>query len=282
MKIVTTIAEVRKEINKARQNGKTIGFVPTMGALHNGHVSLVEKAVSQCDYVVVSIFVNPIQFGPGEDLDSYPRTIEADGDKCRKAGAKLIFAPTVEEMYPIANRSWVNVSGPLTEILCGASRPCHFRGVTTVCTKLFNIVLPDKAYLGQKDAQQLAVLRAMVQDLNMPLELVGCPIIREESGLAMSSRNNYLSEVERQKACILHKSLMECQANFDAGQRNTAKLKQIIRDTIQRCDIAIIDYIEIVDNNTFEQIDMIDSEALAAIAVRIGPARLIDNIVLKP
>jgi pantoate--beta-alanine ligase len=280
MKTVTTVNEVRELVSKARSEGKSIGLVPTMGALHRGHCSLVEKAVSECGYVVVSIFVNPTQFGPNEDLDAYPRTLEADGELCRKAGAALIFAPSASEMYPERLTTWVVVEGPLTETLCGASRPGHFRGVTTVCAKLFNIVRPDRAYFGRKDAQQLAVIRTMVRNLNMPLEIVPCETVREESGLAMSSRNEYLSPEQRSEAVVLNKALKACKAAFDSGEKNTGTLKTLMREILGGCSEGKIDYAEIVDALTFERIDTIERPALAALAVRIGPARLIDNITL--
>ncbi|MGE4286015.1 MAG: pantoate--beta-alanine ligase [Phycisphaerae bacterium] len=281
MKTVTTVNEVRELVSKARSEGKSIGLVPTMGALHRGHCSLVEKAVSECGYVVVSIFVNPTQFGPNEDLDAYPRTLEADGELCRKAGAALIFAPSASEMYPERLTTWVVVEGPLTETLCGASRPGHFRGVTTICAKLFNIVRPDRAYFGRKDAQQLAVIRTMVRNLNMPLEIVPCETVREESGLAMSSRNEYLSPEQRSEAIVLNKALKACKAAFDSGEKNTGTLKTLMREILGGCSEGIIDYAEIVDALTFERIDTIERPALAALAVRIGPARLIDNITLR-
>ncbi len=280
MEILKTIEDTRNRISRAKSEGLTIGFVPTMGALHAGHVSLMEQAKRETGFVVVSIFVNPTQFGPTEDLDAYPRDLEADAAKCEKAGVDLIFAPTVAEMYPIKNRTWVNLEGELTETLCGGKRPGHFRGVTTVCTKLFNIVLPDVAFFGQKDAQQVAVIKAMVADLNMPLKIRVCPIIREESGLAMSSRNSYLSAQQRQEATILYKSLTKCRELFDGGCRDTKKLKNEIISTLKTYDKAEIDYVEIVDFGTLKNIDKIEKTALAAIAVKIGTTRLIDNILL--
>ncbi|MFI4913161.1 MAG: pantoate--beta-alanine ligase [Sedimentisphaeraceae bacterium JB056] len=281
MKIVKTIDEVRLQVAAAKKNGKKIGFVPTMGALHAGHLSLMNQAKDECGYVIVSIFVNPTQFGPSEDFSSYPRDLSADAEKCKSVGIDLIFAPEVEEMYPVKNRCWVTVEGKLTDSLCGANRPGHFRGVTTVCTKLFNIVQPDIAFFGQKDAQQAAVLKAMVKDTNLPLEVRVCPIIREKSGLAMSSRNDYLSAEERQQASILYKSLCKCEDSYNSGCKNVEKLKETIKSTIAECKIAQPDYIEIVDFETLEPIETVERTALAAIAVKIGPARLIDNVLLK-
>jgi pantoate--beta-alanine ligase len=280
METVKTINEVRAKVACARKEGKIIGFVPTMGALHTGHLSLMQQARSECDYVVVSIFVNPTQFGPGEDFDAYPRDLETDGAKCESAGVDLIFAPTVDQMYPVKNRCWVTVEGKLSEGLCGAGRPGHFRGVTTVCTKLFNIVRPDIAFFGQKDAQQVAVLKAMVQDTNLPLEIRVCPIIREKNGLAMSSRNDYLTDLQRKEAAILYKSLCKCRELYESGCRDATMLKNAIRATLESCPDAKIEYIELVDFETLEPVDTVRGTALAAIAVKIGPARLIDNILL--
>lgn len=280
MEIVNTIQTVREKVAAAKAKGYIVGFVPTMGALHAGHVSLMEQAARKCDFIVASIFVNPTQFGPGEDLDGYPRDLDTDAGKCEAAGIDLIFAPSVEEMYPIKNRCWITVESELTERLCGANRPGHFRGVTTVCTKLFNIVQADMAFFGQKDAQQVAVIKAMVADTNLPLQIEVCPIIREESGLAMSSRNEYLSSEQRKQAAVLYESLQLCRKMYDNGCRDTALLKEAIHSTIATCQIAKVDYIEIVDFATLRDIDKIETPALAAIAVKIGPARLIDNMLL--
>ncbi|AQQ70395.1 Pantothenate synthetase [Limihaloglobus sulfuriphilus] len=281
MDIAEKIEEIKVLTRKARTSGKSIGFVPTMGALHAGHVSLIEAACSRTDYVVVSIFVNPVQFSPGEDLENYPRTLEDDRAKCQSAGADLIFVPSVKEMYPDKLQSWVEVEGQLTENLCGKSRPGHFRGVTTVCAKLFNIVMPDIAFFGRKDAQQAAVLKKMVKDLNMPLQLQVCPIIREKSGLAMSSRNKYLSDKERQDAAVLYQSLVKCREMVDSGTRNARLLVDTMRKMISNVDGAEIDYIQIVDPDTLEDVDTVEKQAMAALAVKIGPARLIDNIMLN-
>ena len=281
MKIVKTIQEVRNEVKSWRKEGLTVGLVPTMGYLHEGHKSLIDRAVSECDRVVVSDFVNPMQFGPTEDLASYPRDIDADAKLCEAAGANLIFHPEPEEMYKDGFCSFVDMTG-LTNALCGLSRPVHFRGVCTVVSKLFNIVQPDKAYFGEKDAQQLAVVKRMVKDLNMPLEIVGCPIIREADGLAKSSRNTYLSEEGRKQAVILSKSIFLGKKMVEDGERDPEKVKKAMRDLIENQPMAKIDYVEIVDNTTMQSIEKIEGEILCAIAVKIGDeARLIDNFILK-
>ena len=277
MKVSNTIELVRQLVKNARKGGKTIGFVPTMGALHAGHVSLIEAARQKCDYVVVSIFVNPTQFGPNEDFDKYPRPIEEDLKKCEEAGADLVFNPTPREMYPEKNITWVNVE-KLTDNLCGRSREGHFRGVTTVCAKLFNIVTPDFAFFGQKDAQQAIVIKRMVADLNMPLEIVVCPIVREENGLAMSSRNKYLSPQEREDAAYIYKSLLKCGEMIDEGCRKTETIIAQMRNILEQKVSIKIEYVSIVDEKTLENIEIIQDKALAAIAVRIGSTRLIDNI----
>ena len=279
MEIAKAINLVRENIKEAKKQGKTIGLVPTMGALHEGHISLVEAAKKKCDYVVVSIFVNPTQFGPSEDFEKYPRPIEDDLQKCEKAGVDLVFNPSATEMYPEKNISWVNVE-EITNHLCGLSRPGHFRGVTTVCAKLFNIVTPDFAFFGQKDAQQAIVIKRMVADLNMPLEIVVCPIIREGNGLALSSRNKYLSEKDREDASYIYKSLQKCKELVDSGCRNTETILNEMRNILMRKDYIKIEYISIVDQKTLENIDYIKNNALAAIAVRIGTTRLIDNFPL--
>jgi len=276
MKVSQTIDSVREKVKDARKQGKTIGLVPTMGALHEGHISLVEAARKKCDFVVVSIFVNPTQFGPAEDFDKYPRPIEDDLKKCEQAGVDLVFNPSPNEMYPEKVITWVNVE-KITENLCGSSRPGHFRGVTTVCSKLFNIVTPDMAFFGQKDAQQSIVIKRMVADLNMPLEIVVCPIIREENGLAMSSRNKYLSEQEKEDASYIYKSLQKCMEMIDSGSRETETLINEMRTILKAKKSIKVEYISIVDEKTLENIDKIQGKSLAAIAVRIGSTRLIDN-----
>ena len=277
MELVRTIESVRQSVAAARAEAKSIGFVPTMGALHAGHVSLIEEAVRRCDFVVVSIFVNPTQFGPGEDFDKYPSDLEGDMSICARAGVDLVFAPGASEMYHEANITWVDVE-KLTLNLCGRLRPGHFRGVTTVCAKLFNIVSPDVAFFGQKDAQQAIVIKRMVADLNMPLEIVVCPTVREPDGLAVSSRNQYLTDSERKDALLLSAALAECEKMVSKGERDCAKLIEAMRAVISRSSKIEIDYISIVDTTTLADIDIIKDKALVALAAKIGSTRLIDNI----
>lgn len=280
MKIVETIAEVREQVKQWRKEGLTVGLVPTMGYLHEGHKSLIDRAVAENDRVVVSVFVNPMQFGPSEDLESYPRDMDRDAALCEKAGASLIFHPDPSEMYHKDFSSFVDMT-TLTGGLCGKTRPIHFRGVCTVVSKLFNIVAPDKAYFGQKDAQQLAVIRHMVSDLNFGIEIVGCPIIREEDGLAKSSRNTYLSAQEREAALILSKSLAKGKEALKAGEVDAAKIRQIILDEIATEPLAKVDYVEVVDWNTLEPVETVKEPVLVAMAVYIGKTRLIDNFITE-
>lgn len=279
MRIVSTVEEVREQVKEWRAEGFSVGLVPTMGYLHEGHKSLIDKAVRQNDKVVVSVFVNPIQFGPTEDLATYPRDIERDAALCENAGAALIFHPEKENMYFDDFCTYVDMEN-LTKGLCGKSRPTHFRGVCTVVSKLFNIVQPDRAYFGQKDAQQLAVVRRMVRDLNFDLEIIGCPIIREEDGLAKSSRNTYLSAEERKAAVVLHKSLEKGERMLRGGEKDAEKIKQAIREVILAEPLAKIDYVEVVDFDTLESVETADGEVLTAIAVYIGKTRLIDNVIV--
>jgi len=279
MEITKTIEEIRGLAKAARSKGKKIGLVPTMGALHVGHISLFEAAAKNCDFVVVSIFVNPIQFGPGEDFEKYPRPMEADLKICREAGVDVVFAPEPEQMYPAENITWVNVE-KLTEPLCGRSRPGHFRGVTTVCAKLFNIVAPDAAYFGQKDAQQAIVIKRMAADLNMPLEIVICPTVREPNGLAVSSRNQYLTEQQKKDAAHIYKSLQTCRRLIDAGTTETRQIIAEMQKILQQIPSGQIEYVSIVDAETLDSIEKIEGKILAAVAVKLGPARLIDNILL--
>lgn len=279
MQIVSTVDEVREQVNAWRKEGLKVGLVPTMGYLHEGHKSLIDKAVEENDKVVVSIFVNPIQFAPNEDLATYPRDLERDSILCENAGASLIFHPEKENMYFDDFCTHVDMDG-LTKGLCGKTRPTHFRGVCTVVAKLFNIVKPDKAYFGQKDAQQLAVIRRMVRDLNFDLEIVGCPIIREEDGLAKSSRNTYLSAEERQAATILHKGLETGEKLVKAGEKNTEKITAAIREVIESEPLAKIDYVEAVDFDSIEEVKEIKGATLFAVAVYIGKTRLIDNTII--
>jgi pantoate--beta-alanine ligase len=279
MEIAETIQSVRALVKAARKEGKTIGLVPTMGALHSGHMSLVEAANKQTDFVVVSIFVNPSQFGPDEDFENYPRDLKADAKACEKAGVDVIFAPTVRQMYPRENLTWVNVE-KLTEPLCGRSRPGHFRGVTTVCTKLFNIVMPDVAFFGQKDAQQAIVIKRMVDDLNMPLEIVVCPTVREETGLAISSRNIYLTETEKKDSTVLYEALQKCREMIQKGVTNSRALITEMRSIIEQVPSAKIDYVIIVDAETLQEVARAEGKILVALAVHIAQARLIDNILM--
>ena len=279
MKIVSTIEEVRAQLKEWKKEGQSIGFVPTMGYLHEGHMSLIDAA-GENDKVVVSIFVNPMQFGPTEDLASYPRDLEHDAKLCEEHGVDLIFHPTPEEMYGDQFYSYVDMD-VLTKELCGLSRPVHFRGVCTVVTKLFNIVTPDRAYFGQKDAQQLAVIKRMVKDLNMPLTITGCPIIREADGLAKSSRNTYLSIEERKAALVLSRSIFLGKEMVEKGERDCKRILAAMTAEIEKEPLAKIDYVKIVDLDTMQQVEKIDRGILAAIAVYIGKTRLIDNFMYE-
>ncbi|MBN1508532.1 MAG: pantoate--beta-alanine ligase [Sedimentisphaerales bacterium] len=280
MQVAKTTAEIRACVAQARQAGKTVGFVPTMGALHDGHVPLIEAARKRCGCVVVSIFVNPTQFGPSEDFSKYPRPFEKDRAICEKHGVDVIFAPEVAEMYPRESLTRVNVE-KLTERLCGAFRPGHFRGVTTVCAKLFNIVGPDVAFFGQKDAQQALVIRRMVADLNMPLEIVVCPTVREPDGLAMSSRNQYLSPGERKDATRIYESLERCRTLIDAGERAAGVIRDRMREVLQRMADTKIEYVSISDAETLDEVEQVRGRILVAVAVRMKSARLIDNILVE-
>lgn len=279
MKICYTVDDVRKEVKEWKKQGLSVGFVPTMGYLHEGHRSLMEAARKENDKVVVSIFVNPMQFGPTEDLESYPRDLDKDSKLCEGVGVDLIFHPEPEEMYPEGFCSYVDMNGLTTE-LCGKSRPIHFRGVQTVVLKLFNIVTPDNAYFGQKDAQQLAVVTQMVKDLSVDTKIHGCPIIREEDGLAKSSRNTYLSETERQAALILSQSLQVGKALIEQGETDATVVKKAISDKIATEPLARIDYVDVVDFDTITPIEQIKGNTLVAIAVYIGKTRLIDNFII--
>lgn len=276
MIIVKTIKEVREKVKEWRDAGLSVGLVPTMGYLHEGHASLIKTSSSANDRTVVSVFVNPIQFGPGEDLESYPRDIEHDSEIAQAAGADLIFNPEPEEMYLDNFSTFVDMTG-LTEELCGLSRPGHFRGVCTVVTKLFNIVKPDRAYFGKKDAQQLAVIRHMVQDLNVDIEVVGCPIVREEDGLAKSSRNTYLSPEERKAAVVLSKSINAGKEMVKSGEKDVGIILAKMQEIIEAEPLAKIDYIKMVDADTIKQTKTIEAPAICAMAVYIGKTRLIDN-----
>lgn len=280
MMIVKTVEEVRAQVKAWRAQGLTVGLVPTMGYLHEGHQSLIARSVAENDRTVVSDFVNPIQFGPTEDLATYPRDIDRDAALCESTGADLIFHPEADEMYAPDFCTYVDMDH-LTKGLCGKTRPTHFRGVCTVVSKLFHIVQPDRAYFGQKDAQQLAVIRRMVRDLNMPLEIIGCPIIREEDGLAKSSRNTYLNAEERKAALCLSRGLNKGRAAIEAGETDAAKVRAIITEEIQAEPMSRIDYVEIVDWNNLEPVDSTEGSILAAVAVYIGKTRLIDNFIIE-
>lgn len=276
MKIVNTVSEIREIIKDWRKQGFSIGFVPTMGYLHEGHASLIKASSASNDKTVVSVFVNPMQFGVNEDLASYPRDIVHDSQVVEESGGDIIFNPEPEEMYHTGFSSFVDMS-ILTEELCGLSRPVHFRGVCTVVTKLFNIVKPDRAYFGQKDAQQLAVIKHMVDDLNMDIEIIGCPIVREESGLAKSSRNTYLNEEEKNASLILSKTIFMGAEMVKNGEKDCKVILDTMKKNIESEPLARIDYVKIVDALTMQQIDTLDRPALCAMAVYIGKTRLIDN-----
>jgi pantoate--beta-alanine ligase len=279
MRICTTIEDLRAACRAARAGGKRLGFVPTMGALHDGHLSLVRAARASCDVVAASIFVNPTQFGPNEDLAKYPRTFERDRNFLEKEGVKLLFAPSVEEMYPAGAVTWVTVEG-LSGKLDGRSRPGHFRGVTTVVAKLFHIVEPDAAFFGQKDAAQVAIIRRMVRDLNFPVQIVACPIVREADGMAMSSRNAYLDAQQRQRALVLHRALLRVKKLWDAGEGAAGKLVAAGREEFVAEKSVRLEYFEIVDPNSLDPVENAAEGALVAVAAFVGPTRLIDNILL--
>jgi pantoate--beta-alanine ligase len=279
MQVAETVSAVRRFLTPLRRGGKSIGMVPTMGALHVGHLSLIAAARRACDVVVVSIFVNPTQFGPQEDLEAYPRPLEADLQQCRAAGVDLVFHPPVHEMYPSMNQTWVRVEG-ITEPLCGRRRPGHFQGVTTVCAKLFHIVQPDQAFFGQKDAQQALVIRRMVADLNVPLEIVVCPTVREEDGLAVSSRNTYLTPEERAQAPTIYRSLQACRERMLAGERNRRTLERTLHEDLAEVAGARIDYAAILEAESLKPLESVRGRVLVAVAVQLASARLIDNIVV--
>lgn len=279
MKISKTISETRQLVKEWKEQGLSVALVPTMGYLHEGHRSLIDRARKENDRVVVSIFVNPMQFGPTEDLDNYPRDLERDSKICEDGGVDLIFHPETSEMYPEPFCGFVDMH-TLPEKLCGASRPIHFKGVQTVVTKLFHIIPAHRAYFGQKDAQQLAIIRRMVIDLNFDIEIIGCPIIREEDGLAKSSRNTYLSKEERKQAVILNASLEAAMEAISAGEQNTNTIKSIITDKLHTCPLARIDYVEVVSFDNIQPISTIEGSVLIAIAVYIGTTRLIDNRII--
>jgi pantoate--beta-alanine ligase len=279
MKICKTIEEMRAASRAARGGGKRLGFVPTMGALHEGHLSLVRAAKASCEVVAASIFVNPTQFGATEDLAKYPRTFERDRELLEREGVELVFAPSVEEMYPAGATTWVTVEG-LSDRLDGRSRPGHFRGVTTVVAKLFHIVEPDAAFFGQKDAAQVAIVRRMVRDLNFPVGIVACPIVREADGLAMSSRNAYLDLAQRKQALVLHRALMRVKKLWESGEGCAENLIAAGLEEVAREESVRLDYFEIVDAENLCRVEKVGSGALVAVAGFVGTTRLIDNILL--
>lgn len=279
MKLITSPSEIQSYCRLALAEGKTIGLVPTMGFLHEGHLSLMRPARGENDLLVVSIFVNPTQFGPNEDYKAYPRDLQRDSEMAAGVGVDVIFSPTAKDMYPGGYDTFINVEH-ITEKMCGASRPEHFRGVTTVVAKLFNLVQPHKAYFGQKDAQQTVVIRRMAEDLNFGIEIVVLPTIREDDGIAMSSRNKYLKEDERQAALVLIESLRMAEKLIRSGQRNAAEINRRMRDMIEAEPLARIDYIALVNADTLADLDTVKGKTLIALAVFIGKTRLIDNVVL--
>jgi pantoate--beta-alanine ligase len=279
MKLFTTIDEMRAASRGARAKNQRMGFVPTMGALHEGHLSLVRAARAACNIVTASIFVNPTQFGPNEDLAKYPRSFERDRELLERERVDFLFAPSADEMYPQGAATWVTVD-ELSSKLDGRSRPTHFRGVTTIVSKLFHIVEPDIAFFGQKDAAQLAIIRRMVRDLNFPVEIVACPIVREPDGLAMSSRNAYLNPEQRKQALALHRSLLRVRQLTDAGERNAENLRQAGLAELSREPSVDLDYFEIVNPDTLAPVEVVSRETLVAVAAYVGSTRLIDNIVL--
>jgi len=281
VKICTTIAAARAVCHQIRADRKRLGLVPTMGALHAGHLSLVRAAKARCEAVVVSIFVNPTQFGPKEDFARYPRPFESDCAGLEKEGVDMIFAPAADEMYAKGETTWVTAEG-LSEKLDGRSRPGHFRGVTTVVAKLFHVIEPEVAFFGQKDAAQLAVIRRMVRDLNFPVEIVSCPIVREPDGLAMSSRNAYLSPRERRRALVLRRSLQEVEKAFREGERNASALSQSGRGVLAQEPEVRLDYFEVVDPETLDPVEAVAGKTLVAVAAYVGSTRLIDNTLLTP
>jgi pantoate--beta-alanine ligase len=281
MLLTTTIPATRAAITAARAAGKTIGLVPTMGALHAGHASLIRAARAETGFVVVSIFVNPTQFGPNEDLSRYPRTFDADRELCQAEGADLIFLPSPAEMYPPNYHTFVEVTG-LQDGLCGTSRPGHFRGVATVVLKLFNIVTPDLAYFGQKDAQQARIIEQMTADLNLPLRIRTCPIVREPDGLALSSRNRYLNPTDRRHAVVLYQALREAEQAIAAGERSAETIRQLLTQRVQATPGAQLDYAALVEAQSLQPVTTLQGKTLIALAVKFGSTRLIDNIVVSP
>ena len=280
MKIAETIKEVREQVKEWKKQGLTVGLVPTMGYLHEGHGSLIKKSVENCDKTVVSVFLNPTQFAPNEDLESYPRDFEADTRLCESLGADLVFHPEVSEMYTEDSATFVEILSDMPKQLCGKTRPIHFRGVCTVVAKLFNIVTPDKAFFGEKDAQQLAIIKKMVSDMSYDIEIVGCPIIRESDGLAKSSRNTYLNSEERKSALCLSKAVALGKELIESGEKNAEKVTSEMKKLIEKEPLAKIDYVQAVDGKTMLPVEEIKNDTLVAMAVYIGKTRLIDNFIV--
>ena len=280
MQILKTVSAVKDYIRGVKAVGKSLGFVPTMGYLHEGHLTLMREAKATCDVVIVSIFVNPLQFGVGEDYEEYPRDLTRDAELCQSVGVGAIFAPAAAEMYPKGYYTFVDLE-ELPNHLCGLARPGHFRGVSTVVSKLFNIVQPDKAFFGQKDAQQALIIKRLAADLNMNLDIVVVPIVREEDGLAMSSRNVYLTPEERQAAPVLYQSLQQAKAAIEAGETKGGAIRDLMMNSIQQQKLAKIDYVEVVSGSSLERMERLEGEVLIALAVRFGKTRLIDNIMLN-
>ena len=280
MKIFTTVADMQAFAATLKKEGKCIGLVPTMGALHEGHLTLMRAAKEKCDVVIASVFVNPTQFGPNEDFDAYPRRFEEDCRKLENVGVDAVFHPEPAEMYPEGYCTYVNVDGDITHKLCGAQRPIHFRGVATVVTKLMNITRADEAFFGQKDAQQVVVVRRFVDDLNIPVHINMVPIVREDSGLARSSRNAYLSPAEKEAALVLSRSLRKAVAAYEGGEKKAEALKQLVTEEIQSEPMAVIDYVDLFSFPALLPVETVKEPCLLAIAVRIGKTRLIDNVIL--
>ena len=280
LKIFTTVAEVTAYAKEQKAAGRTIGLCPTMGALHEGHMTLMRAARMACDVVIASVFVNPVQFGPNEDYDKYPRPFDADCEKLAGERVDAVFHPSPEEMYPEGYGTYITVENGITDILCGARRPGHFRGVATVVTKLMNITRADKAFFGQKDAQQVAVVRRFVKDLNLPVEVCMVPICREANGLARSSRNAYMTDTEKTAAVVLSRSLKKAKAAYEAGDRDAESLKRITREELQKEKLAKVDYVDLYTYPALQETKAVTEPCLLAIAVYIGKTRLIDNVIL--
>ena len=278
--VAATVAEVRRAVADARRRGLTVGLVPTMGALHAGHASLIRAARAETGFVVVSIFVNPTQFGPNEDFNRYPRPLEQDLEACGREGVDLAFVPAAAAVYPPGFRTFVEVHG-FQDVLCGASRPGHFRGVATVVLKLFNIVQPDVAYFGQKDAQQARLIRQMVRDLDVPVEVRICPIVRAPDGLALSSRNEYLDPEQRRHATVLHRALAEARARVESGERDAAAVRRALAERLASAPGAVVDYATVVDYDTLQPVERLRGQVLIAVAVKFGGTRLIDNVIVE-